>query len=348
MKYRKNIRLLILITIIILLTISSINFIIDPFQQYRKATFYKTIFMKPFYLNAGLIKNYNYDSIIIGSSMTENFIISEVNNILGYRSTIKLPISKGNIVELYTILNSAIKSKKVNNVLYGLDIFSLKDASNRLPTYLYDYNILNDYLYLFSIDTLKRSFFYPFLQYTIPKTHPRLNYNLMFQWQHSVPKSDFNSTKVLSSFAKNNIDLDKNIDEKQLEKERITNVVKYLIPLVKNNPNINYTFLYPPYSILLYKRMKNIKRLDGFISTKKEIFKLISKYKNVRIYDFQIAKDITYNLNNYKDITHYHQKINTWMLKQIHDNNYLVNSNNIDEYTKRLKVQVDEYIINKK
>jgi hypothetical protein len=348
MRYTKKIKLFIFITILFLITISSINFIIDPFQQYRQATFHKTIFMKGFYLNSGLIKSYNYNSVVIGSSMIQNFIIDEVNDKLKYENVIKLPISGGSIIEHYTVLNSAIKNRKIENVLFGLDVFSLKNATNRLPTYLYDNDILNDYLYLTSIDTLKRSILYPFLHYTIPKTHARLNYNKMFQWQHNISEADFNSTRVLGSFSNNDIDFNENINQEQLIKERIDNLAKYLIPLIKNNPNINYTFFYPPYSILTYKQMETSNTLDDFISTKKQIFKMMSKYQNIRIYDFQIAENITHDLNNYKDLTHYHQKINTWMLEQIYDINYLVNKNNIDEYSEKLKIQVTDYKVNNK
>ena len=44
--------------------------------------------------------------------------------------------------------------------------------------------------------------------------------------------------------------------------------------------------------------------------------------KNVDIYDFQIANEITTNLSNYKDLTHYHQKINSWILQQMKENKY--------------------------
>ena len=48
--------------------------VIDPFQIYHKAT----AFIPPIdnghqiYANAGIAKSYDYDSVIIGSSMTEN------------------------------------------------------------------------------------------------------------------------------------------------------------------------------------------------------------------------------------------------------------------------------------
>lgn len=55
-------------------TIAAVS-IIDPFEVYHKAT----AFIPPItngtqlYSNAGIAKNYAYDSVVIGSSMTENF-----------------------------------------------------------------------------------------------------------------------------------------------------------------------------------------------------------------------------------------------------------------------------------
>ncbi len=339
MTYIKSIQLFVLTTTLIVLVVAIINFSIDPFQQYRKATFHKTLFTKNLYLNAGLIKNYNYDSIVIGSSMTQNFIINDIYKILEYKRPIKLPIAGGSIIEHCTIMDSAIKSKKVKNVLLGLDIFSLKTSTNRLPSYLYDYNIFNDYLYLVSIDTLKRSLLYPFLHYTIKATHPRMNYNLMFQWQHLYTEDDFNATKVIDSIKKKSINLDGEKDQNNLLKDRISNVDKYLVPLVKNNPNINYVIFYPPYSILTYNKMEEEGSLDGFIETKRYIFQKLNRYNNVKLFDFQVANNITHNLNNYKDLTHYHQKINTWMLEKIKQNQFLLTEENIEEYLIDLKNQ---------
>ncbi|RLA77539.1 MAG: hypothetical protein DRG78_17215 [Epsilonproteobacteria bacterium] len=342
MTYIKSIQLFILTSITIVLTITIINFVIDPFQQYKKATFHKTVFMKNFYLNAGLIKNYNYDSVVIGSSMTQNFIINDIHTILEYKKPIKLPIAGGTIIEHYTVLESAIKSKKVKNVLLGLDVFSLKTSTNRLPAYLYDYNIFNDYLYLVSIDTLKRSLLYPFLHYTIKATHPRMNYNLMFQWQHNFKENDFNATKVINNIKKKSINLDSQKDQDNLLKDRISNVDKFLVPLVKNNPNINYIIFYPPYSILTYSKMEEDGSLDGFIETKKYIFQKLHKYNNIKLFDFQVANNITHNLNNYKDMTHYHQKINTWMLEKIKQNQFLITKDNIEKYSIELKNQTNK------
>ncbi len=113
MTYAKSIKLFLLLSIVLASAIALINFIIDPFQQYRKAIFHKTIFTKAYYLNAGLIKNHTYDSISLGSSMTENFILEEVSTYLNYEKPIKLPLRGGSIEEHSSILAAAIHTKKV-------------------------------------------------------------------------------------------------------------------------------------------------------------------------------------------------------------------------------------------
>lgn len=308
-----------------------INIFIDPFQIYKKATFHKTIFMKEFYLNAGLIKQYDYDSVSIGSSMTQNFHIEDIKEQLEFQKPIKLPISGGSIVEHSMVLESAISTGKVKNVLFGLDIFSLNNTGNRLPEYLYDNSIWNDYKYIFSIDTLKRSFTYPFLHFTIAKTHPKLDYNLMFQWQHNYPESDFSQAKVLSSYKKRSVNLDNHEDSNKVTNERIEGFNKYILKIVKDNPSINFIFFYPPYSILTYKSM-NSSNLDSFFEVKKVINRKLKALPNVQIYDFQDNWSMITNLDNYKDITHYHSKINSYILKEISKRNNLIDSKDYTEF----------------
>jgi len=319
--------------LIIICIVVGINIVIDPFQIYKKATFHKTIFMKEFYLNAGLIKQYDYDSVSVGSSMTQNFKIDELQEQLNFKKPIKLPVSGGSVVEHAMVLESAINTGKVKNVLFGLDIFSLNNTGNRLPEYLYDNSVWNDYKYIFSIDTLKRSFTYPFLHLTISKTHPKLDYNLMFQWQHNYPESYFSKEKVISAYISRSVNLDNSEDTDKITQDRMNGFNKYILKVVKDNPNIKFIFFYPPYSILTYKSM-NKQNLDSFFEVKKFINMQLKSLPNVQIYDFQDDWDVITDLDNYKDITHYHSKINSYMLKQISNKEKLAN---IDDYINFMK-----------
>ena len=137
------------------------NFITDPYQHYRKTTIYPAFFGgDQKYLNPGLAKNYIYDAVIIGTSMTENFYVPNANKELNAKF-LKLSISGSTAYEQKLILNQAIKTKQVKKVLWGLDIYSLngkveqyRNGKKNFPLYLYDDNIFNDYKYLLNKDTL--------------------------------------------------------------------------------------------------------------------------------------------------------------------------------------------------
>ena len=75
--------------------------------------------------------------------------------------------------------------------------------------------------------------------------------------------------------------------------------------------------------------------------------KRLSEFSNVAIYDFQSAIEITTNLNNYKDFTHYHQNINNWMIEQIKVKNYLVTHYNIESHIDNLNIQIEDNVLNK-
>ena len=66
---------------------------------------------------------------------------------------------------------------------------------------------------------------------------------------------------------------------------------------------------------------------------------------NVFLYDFQIAKEITHNLNNYKDLTHYSQDINYWIIDQIRYNNFHLTPENKEENLFFFTEQIKKYNI---
>jgi len=323
-----------------LVTVSSltlINFLIDPFQIYRKAQFHQTLFMKERYLNAGLIKSFDYDSIVIGSSMTQNFIISDISTLAGFQKPIKLSTSGGSVLEEMTIINHALEIGKTKNILFGFDIFSLISQRYELPIHLYDMNYLNDYKYLVNFDTFKRSFLYPILPYAIPKSHPRKDFNKMYQWQHSE-ENNFGKDKVIAQFK--NQKPDKNFDAKDYKFEKLKNSFDFnILSIIKKHPEVDFIIFYPPYSIITYQDWKNKKILADILLFKKYALVELNKLSNAKLYDFQSAKVVTHNLDNYKDYGHYHQKINTWMIDKIKHNEYRVTEKNVDEINNELLLQ---------
>jgi hypothetical protein len=89
--------------------------------------------------------------------------------------------------------------------------------------------------------------------------------------------------------------------------------------------------------------MQKGKYLEDYIKFKRYVYNVMKKYENIKLYDFQYEKEITHNLANYKDTTHYHQKINFWMLNSMKNNAYLVSKDNIDRMISEFKKQIRTY-----
>ena len=354
MNSKKWMKIFFIFTLSGVLLIGGVNYIVDPYQQYRIKTFYPISYDgdKERYKNAGFSKNFSYDSLILGTSMTENFIISEVEKKLNFKKVIKLCVSGGSAKEQSITLETAINhNHNLANVLWGLDTFgfvgnsdSLRFGIGSFPFYLYDSNKLNDYRYLLSIDTFidsTKALLKPYLK----QNDFIYNQNLMYQWQHNNEqkfklqevKNDWKNREKFLNYEKGKQtfnDMKKSFNENFLE-------------IIKQNPQIKFKIFFPPYSILTFKIFEERNQVADIINFKKYIFDSLIILPNIEIYDFHISNEVTHNLNNYKDVSHYHQKINTWILEQIKLKNYLVIKQNIDEHLQNLREQIQNYDLNK-
>lgn len=315
------------VSIGIILSILIFNFIVDPFEYYRKATFYKTYYdSNERYRNPGLIKNYEYSSVLIGSSMTQNFLISDLNKIIP--NPIKLTARGMSPYEINIILNTVIKNKtNINKFLIGIDISTYFNKPESLisgaeiPYYLYDNNIYNDYKYLVNISTIKKSFNVLKKSINFINNDPLYKYEYMFQWEH-LYKNKF-GIKYKDMYNelnnKNNLKL-----KKFIYKDAKLNFDKNILNIIKKYPNKDYILFFPPYSALEYIKWKKIGIFEKYIKFKKYLYNVSLKNNNLVLYDFQVATKIILNFSKYKDLTHYNQSINTWMTDKINKKEYMV------------------------
>lgn len=320
-------------TVIFVLLIAIFNFTADPFQHYRKASQNIAYFdtEKERYLNPGLAKNYQYESILIGSSMTENFLISDLKIVM--QNPIKLCLSGGSAYEIKVTLDTALTANKnIKTVLIGLDFFALSGdkyrmrfGSDSLPDYLYDDNILNDYKYLLIADTMKesiKSYIRPF----IFSDDVLRNYENMYQWEHFA-EDEFSSESVMDDWTERIKNGDKFFvkSDWDFRKQKIS-YESNIESIIKENPDIDFIIYFPPYCVLTYIDWKNKKIFEDIIAIKKYIANNLLVHKNLQLYDFQNDPKITTNLNLYKDIYHHSQKINSLIARMIaaQDRNYKV------------------------
>jgi hypothetical protein len=321
------------------------NFIVDPFEYYRKATIYKVYYKNDErYRNPGLIKNYDYNSVLIGSSMTQNFLISDLNTIMN--KTIKITARGLSPYEISIIFNKLFNdNKNIKKCLISIDIStyfnSIKSIYKgaEIPYYLYDNNIFNDYKYLINISTLKKSFNSLQKSFNFNKEDPLYKYEYMFQWEH-IYKNSFGRKNVYKFYNENKL---KKIRTKSYSfNDAKLSFDKNILSYIKKYPNIEFILFFPPYSIMEYLRWKENLELNKYLTFKEYLYNLSISNKNIFLYDFQVSQ-IVNDLDKYKDLTHYNQSINRWMIKQIKNKQYYINKNNILKYKELFLNNIETY-----
>ncbi|WP_051530992.1 hypothetical protein [Clostridiisalibacter paucivorans] len=343
MTYKRFFYSFLILTIGFILGIVAINYIIDPLQFYRKASFYQPVFSEEQrYQNPALAKTYDYDTVIIGTSMTENFMSSYVDQKFG-GNTLKLSISGGSAREQYLIANKAIETGKVKRVIWCLEYSAFRGDAHRVrndygsfPYYLYDNNPVNDIRYLLNKDTLMTGLKGIFVQNALkPKALETLN-----NWE-SV--ATYGEDKVISSFKQ--FKADKNFPFKEFKLQDIKDSIdENLLPIIDKNDDIEFFVYYPPYSILRYRFFyeSDPQLFYNELEMKRYIFDKTKGYENINIYDFQDVKEITFDFENYKDISHHSQQINEYIIDAIVEGKHRVTEQNLDKKLNNLNKQLNE------
>ncbi|MFD0711937.1 copper amine oxidase N-terminal domain-containing protein [Paenibacillus sp. GCM10027626] len=323
-------------------------FVVDPLQFYHKATWYKPVFSnEQRYQNPGLAKNYDYDTIILGSSMTENFIPSVVNKDLGGKS-IKLSIRGSYAEEQNDIAKVAFRTGKVKQVLWGIDYFALKpanlDAQGPYPHYLYDENRWNDYKYWFNVTPYQELAKGLFKRFTATENGKRMmELEYLYNWNYYV----LYGKKYVMNFYKKALtnEIRTGMNEEPLEVVQ-ENFTKYVESLIKEHPEAEFKIYYPPYSILRQAvwRDLNVQRYEQQLTMKQWMFDRLKQYPNVKIYDFQSEDEWTFNLDLFKDLSHHNMNVNTWISNAIgrNDAKYLVTEDTVQQFIDRLRSQVED------
>ena len=102
--------------------LGSITIYIDPFFHYHAPLAnYEYPITNERYQNNGITRHFEYDSIITGTSMTENFKTSEADKLFN-ATFIKIPYSGGGYKEIDDSLELAYKyTKNIKYVIRALD-----------------------------------------------------------------------------------------------------------------------------------------------------------------------------------------------------------------------------------
>lgn len=320
------------ITAILLLIMVCVMIVIDPLFQYHEPlkTISYTIDSED-YQNPGIAKNFDYNSVIVGSSMTENFKPSLFNEQMELK-TVKLPFSGARTKNIKKILDISIANKKIKKVFYGLDIFSLEAKSeeirHELPEYLYDNNLVNDVEYVLNKDLMYRA--YENLKNTVKKKE-NTSLDEAYNWANQYT---YLENEVVTNYNQNK----NNYNSNPTNLDRVEgNLKNNIIPLIEQNPDTEFYMFFPPYSILYWDWIIKNDKLDGTIQELEYIIEELLNYDNVKVFYFQNIEEIITNLYFYRDYNHYGQVISDYMLECFANEKYVLNKENYKQELEKMR-----------
>ena len=341
-----------LLTITIVIVIVSTIFIYDPLHIFHKQwvpsdgkdRFHKNMRLQA----AGVINNYEFDSIIIGTSMLKGTSAMQASKKLGGKF-VNLSMNASSTMERKYIIDYAILRKDIKRVMLTFDIGLEQHTKihEKFPpekySFLYDDFIFND---------LKAYWNDKFIICLVKWSKEKAcigearNVQRNQEWFDALYKKNAKISgqnnwvtkkkgrwkRVVAPNLKNHLLYPIKSQNEYIEKLNVTKKIidDSLFSVISENKEVKFDVVFPPYSRFLYAIWfeKNPYKYQLYIDTMRYLIARGEKFHNLTIFSFD---DLPY-LNNYSDMRHYNSDMNAIMINHISEGKGDINSNNIEAF----------------
>ncbi len=346
----------------------------DPLKIFHKPYKYKEYLQQNMRQQAaGIINNWDFNSIILGTSMLENTSSKEASRILGGRF-VNISLSGSNFWERKLIMDYALRKKTIRTIIYSLDYIGggLVDTSVEITDnadyplssfrYLYDDNPVNDFNVYLNDKYLKCVFSFknknkcmghkasidrPNSWYEFPIHSVRFGGLTSWFKARKNPQIKWSFSEIINSvkrIEKGEVKTDKDVDEKIAASKK--HLEKTIITYAKQYPDTEFILAIPPYSRIVdaIDAKYNKPRFARIKASIRYLVDVSSYVKNIKVYGWGDS-DYPDDISHYKDLAHYHHSFNSLMLQYIKDGQGLLTNDNVDEYLSVFTRKSSEYDI---
>ncbi len=282
---------------------------VDPFFQYHKPLeHFPYVVDHQVNQNPGMAKHMEYDSVILGSSMTVNFNTGWFQELFGLRA-LKLsysgafPRDQANIMDIIFCSGQEVKA-----VFLGIDVITysggVEETKYPIPEYLYDDKVWNDVPYVLNKDVL--------LEYILrPLADPEPT-DLATVYASWWTEEYYNKQWVMHNYVMPQLE-EEEADPESYVRNVEANLKANICPYIERNPDTEFYVFFPPYSILFWNDVQRENHMEATMREYAYITERLLAYENVRVFFFPNQEWIVCNLDNYADYSHYHPDINRYM-----------------------------------
>jgi len=325
---------------LLLLCIAAV-ILFDPFFQYHKPlTGLKAVLTDKEYQCVGSLKTFDYDSVIAGSSVAENYNNGWFDQGFGCQS-IKAIRSYGATADLCYLLDIAFEHQDLKYVFYNLDPSALAAepettyALTGCPMYLYDDYYYNDVEYWLNKDVLLKKIPYLIANSFMGDYDENNSYNWA-QWK------EFNSDMVLGLYIRK-----RSISEMKPEHyyEDLLNAnLELLTSRIKAHPETAFYIFVPPYSIIYWDNIYREGDTYAYLDNMQKAMETLVAFDNVQFFYFQNDRTVITNLENYMDTLHFSPDINHYICDCLIAGTHRIDQDNYMDAVNDMRILADEIV----
>lgn len=309
----KFIKIFIVTAVILAIGVCGIVALFDPFYVYHKPLpGLKAVLNDKEYQCVGTLKHFDYDAVIAGSSVCENYNNGWFDE--GFDCTsIKAIRSYGATADLIYLLDIAFEDHEIKKVFYNIDPSSLYTTlettyeSTGCPVYLYDDNPFNDGKYIFNKDVLLEKI--PFM---IAKSHSDYDEGDSYNWaqwktfHHLMCMQMYERPEEISP-----------MQDAHMYDELAKANTAMLTQMANDHPETEFYFFFSPYSMCWWDAAYRNGERDAILNAQKICLEELTKLDNARVFFYQDDVEIITNLDNYMDAIHFSKDINYYVYESL-------------------------------
>ena len=321
-------------SVILLLACVLAVVVFDPFFQYHKPLKgLKAVLTDKEYQCVGSLKTFDYDSVIAGSSVSENYNNGWFDQGFGCKS-IKAIRSYGATADLCYLLDIAFEHQDLKYVFYNLDPSALEadpETTYELtgcPMYLYDDNYVNDVRYWLNKGVLMEKIPYLIANSLMGDYDENNSYNWA-QWK------EFNSDMILGLYIRK-----PSVSEmkpRDYYEDLLRKNLDMLTDRITAHQETEFYIFVPPYSMLWWDNIYREGDTEAYLYNMEQAMKTLLAYENVKMFYFQNDREIITDLENYMDILHFSPEINRYICDSLIAGKRQVNSENYAEEIRSMR-----------
>ena len=331
----------------ILSCVVAFNYVVDPLQYYRLAKLYPPAWSdNQRYQNPALARQAEYDTIVLGNSLSENFLASHTQQRLGGR-VVNLAIAGSTIREQSMVLELALERGTLRRVIWVIDPNAFTRHDNVVedfvpfPWHLYRQGFSAASEYLLSSSTLMSSV--SALRATdirkldgLNAWHDRFTYGPDAVWQDWDSQQSRWTPELKSIWMKY-----------APTWEQIPALVESrLIAHIRANPGVRFDLIFPPMTLLGYAAspFSHDENLAQRLLLAEYIDQAVVPLANASVWDFRGESNSREDFGHFKDLSHYDLSVNDAMLDALarHEPRSLVSTRTlVDQILGELRLLCD-------